>query len=122
MKQSTEKVVSAGTCAELTYGRRNDMAELTHEQNRHVQNLIAEIMSKKGLDRDEAIKQIHLFVCNGSCSWYKNHGGTGTGFDAASFTPDQRKGIEEMMDQVAIERNVTRRDLMKWFHVFRCHS
>ena len=98
------------------------MAELTSEQNEHIQELIAQFMAKKGLDRTEAIKQIHLFVCKGSCSWYKEHGGTNTGFNNASQTQDQRKEIEDLIDQVSVQQNVTRKDLMKWFHVFRCHS
>jgi glucuronate isomerase len=103
-------------------GGGNDMAELVPEQNEHVQNLITQFMEKTGLDRSEAIKQIHLFVCKGACSWYKNSGGPGTGFDAEGQTQDQRQEIEKLMDQVAVEHNVTRKDLMKWFHVFRCHS
>ena len=98
------------------------MAELTREQNEHVQNLISRFVKEKMCDRSEAIKQIHLFVCNGSCSWYKSSGGSGTSFDTASQTSDQRKEIADLMDQVAAERNVTRKELMKWFHIFRCHS
>lgn len=98
------------------------MAELTPEQNKHVESLISQFMEKKALERSDAIKQIHLLVCKGACSWYKNSGGPGTGFDNASFTPDQREEIEKLMDQMAEEQKVTRKDLMKWFHVFRCHS
>jgi|GEM_PF-2077507 len=98
------------------------MVELTPEQDEHVQNLINQFMEKKGLDRNEAINQIHLFVCKGVCSWYRNSGGTGTGFDIASQTPEHLKGMEKLIDEVAEGRNVTRKDLMKWFHVFRCHS
>jgi len=98
------------------------MAELTPAQNEHVQYLIAQFMDKNGLDRSMAIKQLHLFVCNGSCSWYKNSGGSGTEFDHKSLTPDQRKGTKNLLDKVAADRNVTSEDLMKWFHVFRCHS
>jgi len=98
------------------------MAELTSEQNEHVQNMIHQLMEKKELDRNEAIKRIHLFVCNGTCSWYKNSGGTDTEFDIAKQTAEYLKEMGELIDQVAKERNVTRKDLMKWFHVFKCHS
>ena len=98
------------------------MAELTPEQSKHVEDLITHFMERKGSDRSEAIKQIHLFVCKGACSWYKSYGGSGTGFDTANLTPDQREEIVKLMDQVAEEQKVTRKDLMKWFHVFRCHS
>ena len=98
------------------------MAELTPEQSKHVESLINQFIQKKGLDRSEAIKQIHLFVCKGSCSWYKNSGGTGTGFDIASQTPEHLEEMEKLIDQLAEDRNVTKENLMKWFHVFRCHS
>jgi len=98
------------------------MAELTPAQNDHVQYLITQFMDKNGLDRSMAIKHLHLFVCNGSCSWYANSGGAGTGFDRKSLTPDQRKKTKNLLNKVAAERSVASEDLMKWFHVFRCHS
>jgi hypothetical protein len=98
------------------------MAELTLAQDEHVQYLITQFMDENGVDRSMAIKQLHLFVCKGACSWYRNSGGTGTGFDYKSLTPDQRKRMKNLLDKVAAERNVTSEDLMKWFHVFKCHS
>ena len=98
------------------------MAELTPQQSRHVENLITRLMARHGVNRSEAINQLHLLVCKGVCNWYKNSGGPGTGFDPGKMTVDNRVEIEELMDQLAVEHNVTKEELMKWFHVFRCHS
>jgi glucuronate isomerase len=94
------------------------MAELTTEQSKYVEDLITKFMANRGLNRSEAVKQLHLFVCKGVCAWYKNRGGTGTGFDPANQKSDLREDIESLMDQLAAECNVTGKELMKWFHVF----
>ena len=98
------------------------MAELTANQNDHVQNLITHIMGKKGIDKSEAIQKLHLFVCKGTCSWYKDSGGTGTKFDITSQRPQHLDEMRKLIDDVAEGRNVTRKELMSWFHIFRCHS
>ena len=94
------------------------MAELTTEQSKHVEDLITKLMANRGLNRSEAVRQLHLFVCKGVCSWYKNRGGAGTGFDPANQGNDLREAIESLMDRLAAEYSVTRKELMKWFHVF----
>jgi glucuronate isomerase len=94
------------------------MTELTTEQSKYVEDLITKLMANRGLNRSEAVRQLHLFVCKGVCSWYKNRGGPDTGFDPANQESDLREDIESLMDQLAAECNVARKELMKWFHVF----
>ena len=95
------------------------MAELTPEQSKYVEMLITKLMGERGVNRSEAINQLHLFACKGACTWYKNSGGPGTRFDPASQARDERETVDRLMDHLAAECNLTKKELMKWFHIFK---
>ena len=96
--------------------------ELTEAQSEHVQALIQKLMVDRSQGRHDAVRELHLYVCRGKCSWYRQSGGSGTNFDFASQMPQEREKIGKLVAALAEEREIKPEELLRWFHLYRCHS
>lgn len=71
-------------------------------QEQKVEQIIRQIAEEQGISRDAARTQLHKFVCQGGCHWYKTKSKQ-AGFDRSSLPEEQRRRIERMVTQVMKE-------------------
>ena len=64
-----------------------------------VDKIIACISKSEGIDRGEARRALHKYVCEGRCEWYKMKS-KASGFDRTDLTERQREDIERLVRQV----------------------
>ena len=82
-----------------------------------VEMIIGRVSERQGIGWTEGRTMVHKYVCEGKCGWYRTRSGK-AGFDRLDLTSEQRKLIEETVNEVMKDLTV---DEAKWeIHEILC--
>lgn len=82
-----------------------------------VEMIIGRVSERQGIGWTEGRTMVHKYVCEGKCGWYRTRSGK-AGFDRLDLTREQKKLIEETVNEVMKDLTV---DEAKWeIHEILC--
>lgn len=90
---------------------------MSEEKRSKVEMIIGRVSERQGVGWTEARTMVHKYVCEGKCGWYRTRSAE-AGFDRLDLTRDQRKLIEEIVNDVMKDLAI---DEAKWrIHEILC--